>query len=131
MTLSSTEPALAGPSCVLVIEDDHDARVALRNILEEEGYRVVSVTDGRRALDTLERMRAEPPQLILLDLMLPVMDGWQFIERLRAAHGLSQIPIAVISAFEREPPEGVVEYLRKPIKLEALLRLVARHCHRR
>ena len=58
------------------------------------------------------------------------MDGWEFVERLRSTDGLSHIPIAVISAFEREPPDGVVDYLRKPIKPEALLRLVARHCHR-
>lgn len=130
MTPTSTDQALAGPSYVLVIEDDHDIRVAVRNILEDEGYRVLSVTDGRRALEMLERMRGQPPDLILLDLMLPVMDGWEFAERVRSVDGLRRIPIAVISAFERQPPAGAVEYLRKPIKPEALLRLVARHCHR-
>ena len=130
LTPSSTEQALASPGCVFVIEDDHDVRVALRNILEEEGYRVVSVTDGRRALEALQRMRRQPPDLILLDLMLPVMDGWEFAGHVRSIDGLSHVPIAVISAFEREPPDGIVEYLRKPLKPEALLRLVARHCHR-
>lgn len=130
MTPAPTEQALGGFGCVLIIEDNHDVRVALRNSLEDEGYRVLSVTDGRRALELLERLRGQLPELILLDLMLPVMDGWEFAERVRSSEELSHIPIAVISAFDRQPPLGAVEYLRKPIKAEELLRLVARYCRR-
>ncbi len=120
--------AVSSPGCVLVVEDDHDVRVAVRNALEDEGYRVLSVTDGRRALELLDRAGVEPPDLILLDLMLPVMDGWELAARLQSTPHLSGIPIAVMSAFDRIPPAGVVEYLRKPVKPEALLELVARYC---
>ena len=120
--------AVGSPGCVLVVEDDHDVRVAVRNALEDEGYRVLSVTDGRRALELLERAGVEPPDLILLDLMLPVMDGWEFAARLRSTPHLSGIPVAVMSAFDRAPPDGVVEYLRKPVKAEALVELAARYC---
>lgn len=114
--------------CVLVVEDDHDVRVSVRNTLEDEGYRVLSVTDGRRALELLDRAGVQPPDLILLDLMLPVMDGWEFAARLRAIPRLRGIPVAVMSAFEREPPADVVEYLKKPVRAEALLALVAQYC---
>lgn len=116
------------PGAVLVVEDDHDVRVAVRRLLEEEGYRVLSVTDGRLAFELLERLAAPLPDLILLDLMLPVMDGWEVAERLRSTPSLREIPVAAMSAFDRMPPEGIVEFLRKPLKPEALLDLVARYC---
>jgi CheY-like chemotaxis protein len=127
----TTELGLEGPGTVLVVEDDHDVRVAVRIILEDEGYRVLSVTDGRRALEMLERAVTELPSLILLDLMLPVMDGWEFAARLRSAVRFSRIPIAVMSAYDRAPPPGIVALLRKPVKPDALVALAERYCRRR
>jgi CheY-like chemotaxis protein len=114
------------PGRVLVVEDDHDVRVAVRLILEDEGYQVESATDGRRALERLEC--SERPDLILLDLMMPGMDGWEFATRLRAHPRLRSIPIVIISAFDELPPPGVVAFLRKPLKSDAVLQLAERYC---
>ena len=115
-------------STVLVVEDDHDIRVSVRNLLEDEGYRVLTVTDGRAALELLEHT-APSPSLIILDLMLPVMDGWQFAERLRALPRLAGIPIVIMSAYqEPPPPEAVVAFVKKPIDTDMLLHVVDRYC---
>ena len=115
-------------STVMVIEDDHDIRVSVRALLEDEGYKVLTVTNGLSALSTLERA-AELPSLILLDLMLPVMDGWHFAERMRLNPRLANIPVVIMSAYEDPPPpEGVLGFLKKPVDDEALLRVVSAHC---
>src|SRR3954462_5227726 len=97
----AAQEGLEPSGTILVVEDDHDVRVAVRNTLEDEGYRVLSVTDGRRALELLER-GAEPPSVNLLDLMLPVMDGWELAARLRASARLCRIPVVVMTAFDRD-----------------------------
>ncbi|MCA1663621.1 MAG: response regulator [Myxococcales bacterium] len=113
---------------ILVVEDDHDVRVGVRTLLEEEGFRVVTVTDGRAALEILER-ESQAPCVILLDLMLPVMDGWRFAETLRKRPRLAAIPIVIMSAYEEPPPPaGVVGFIKKPVNAEALLRLVTPYC---
>lgn len=120
--------AFESRSTILVVEDDHDIRVSVRNLLEDEGYRVLSVTNGRIALDLLER--ADPaPSLIILDLMLPVMDGWQFAERLRARPRLADIPIVIMSAYDHPPPpKGTVGFVKKPVDTDLLLGVVDRYC---
>ena len=115
-------------STIMVVEDDHDIRVSMRALLEEEGFKVLTVTDGLAALSALERT-AELPSLILLDLMLPVMDGWHFADRIRLNPRLANIPIIIISAYEDPPPpEGVIGFIKKPLNTDALLRLVSAHC---
>lgn len=115
-------------STVMVVEDDHDIRVSMRALLEDEGYKVLTVTNGLAALSVLERC-AELPSLILLDLMLPVMDGWHFADRMRLNPRLANIPIVIVSAYEDPPPpEGVLEFLKKPLNTDALLRVVTAHC---
>lgn len=116
---------------ILVIEDDHDIRVSVRNVLEDEGYTVITVTNGRSALDVLERAAAvgDLPRLIILDLMLPVMDGWHFADRLREDPQLGSLPILIMSAYEDPPPpKGVVGFVKKPVDIEALLRCVSESC---
>src|SRR5439155_12456386 len=81
--------------CVLVVEDDTDGRETLAELLEAEGYPVARAANGRQALDYLQR--AGPPGLILLDLLMPVMDGYQFRQRQRQDPVLASIPIAVVS----------------------------------
>lgn len=116
-------------STVMVIEDDHDIRVSVRALLEDEGYKVLTVTNGLSALSMLERA-AELPSLILLDLMLPVMDGWHFAARMRLNPRLANIPVVIMSAYEDPPPpEGVLGFLKKPVDDEALLRVVSAHCN--
>src|SRR5262245_59582395 len=78
---------------VLIIEDDPDIREALAEILEDEGYATVLAGNGREALDHLAK--SEMPALILLDLMMPIMDGWQFRDEQRRSPSYAAIPVVV------------------------------------
>jgi CheY-like chemotaxis protein len=110
---------------ILIVEDDDDIREALTQILELEGYTVREAANGREALDISAR---EPPSLILLDLMMPVMDGWQFRAEQIKDPALAQIPVVVISADagiqEKVASFGAASVLPKPISLDRLLRAV-------
>jgi CheY-like chemotaxis protein len=111
---------------VLVVDDDEDIRVCLRELLADEGYRVETAVHGRQALDVL--MRGERPCLVLLDLMMPVMDGVELLAHVRARPELSKIPVVVVSAAScAEPPEGT-KLLRKPVPFDAILHEVERFC---
>ena len=112
---------------ILVVEDDHDVRDAMVQVLESEGFTAVAVGDGEEALTQLQG--GLNPCVILLDLMMPRMDGWEFMEEHRRIE--SCIPIIVVSAYssaEQLRSAGVVAYLRKPVDIDALLALVRRHC---
>jgi CheY-like chemotaxis protein len=112
---------------ILVVDDDTDLREMLTQVLEEEGYDVVSLANGREALDYL-RTEA-PPSLVLLDLMMPVMDGWQFRAEQCRDEALARVPVLVISAGWIDPVRNELqgaECLRKPIDVDALLRAIRR-----
>src|SRR5262245_3958654 len=108
---------------ILLVEDDHDIRDALGQILEEEGYRVYGAGNGREALDFLAS--SPVPSLILLDLMMPVMNGWQFREEQLKDKRLAPVPVIVISADPNLQPKAstlnAAAILRKPIALDDLL----------
>lgn len=111
---------------VLLVEDDPDLRETLRAVLEDSGVSVACAANGREALAYLREQEA--PFLVLLDLMMPVMNGWEFrAEQMKDAE-LSRIPVAVLSADSRTAFKaeslGVERYLKKPIQLEELLSLV-------
>ncbi|HEX9242986.1 MAG TPA: response regulator [Anaeromyxobacter sp.] len=111
---------------VLVVDDDPDILDAICDILEAEGYRVARARHGGEAL---ERIEAERPALILLDLMMPVMDGVSFAQALRARPAVSDLPIVVISADgnrQRAAPVGAAGYLAKPFDIDSLLAHVSR-----
>jgi CheY-like chemotaxis protein len=111
---------------ILVVEDDNDVRDAMVQVLESEGYEAIPAVDGLDALARLDGGVA--PSLILLDLMMPRMDGWAFIEEHRRRK--SETPIVVVSAYgsaERVRATGV-DYVRKPVDVDALLALVGRYC---
>jgi CheY-like chemotaxis protein len=114
---------------ILVVEDDADLREALSEVLRDEGYAVAMAADGREALDLLRR--ESRPSLILLDLTMPVMNGWQFRDAQRQDPDLSGIPVVVLSASDRLAekmgPLGVADYVRKPIELSGLLRMIERY----
>jgi CheY-like chemotaxis protein len=119
-----------GTSRILLVEDDTDLREALSQILRDEGYEVEGAAHGREALDKLRG--GQRPCVILLDLTMPVMNGWQFRAEQREDPALSRIPVIVISAGHDLPSQmsalGLEEYVRKPIRLETLLHSLARHC---
>ena len=117
--------------CVLVVDDDGGIRGVLSQILEDEGHRVRSAANGLEALRQLEG--PERPCLILLDLMMPVMNGWEFMSRRSENDSLADIPVVVISADqnvgENAAALGATGYLEKPIDLNVLLDTVQRYCH--
>lgn len=111
---------------VLLVEDDEAIRETLAEMLAEEGYRVSTAMHGAQALDHLtEGLR---PRLILLDLMMPVMDGWQLLRVLHASAELRGIPVIVVSAARDKIPEGARRYLPKPLDLDTLLAAVEHQC---
>ncbi len=112
---------------ILVVDDDAVIRDSLRELLTGEGYGVETAVDGQDALERLGSM--EPPGLILLDLKMPRMDGWQFLARRDGAS--SRIPVVLLSgmAFIRDAP-GVADFIAKPIRPDRLLECVRRFCER-
>ena len=119
-----------GRTDVLLVDDDHDVRGTIEQILTEEGLSVATAVDGEDALGFLETNAAALPRLILLDLMMPVMDGREFLNRARQRPQLAEIPVVIISSgrdVQREAQTlGTAGYLAKPIELEHLLDNVRR-----
>ncbi len=110
---------------ILVVEDDQEIRETLGEILEDNGYEVTLASNGAHALLELVRVR---PTAILLDLMMPVMDGWALRARLEADGALRDIPIVVVSADgnvrDKAAAVGARAFLRKPIRIEDLLQIL-------
>jgi CheY-like chemotaxis protein len=107
---------------VLVVEDHEDSRDALVEALEGAGYQVCWVEDGQSAADLLKH---DVPDLIVLDLMLPVLSGWELLRLLRADPTLTSIPIVVVSAYYTPHRElGAVRFVAKPASPEAVLRAI-------
>jgi CheY-like chemotaxis protein len=121
---ASSEPLhVTSENYILIVEDDFDIRDTLTQILEEEGYRVEGAENGQDALDRLHAGRL--PSLILLDLMMPVMNGWQFRAVQLRDPSLRAIPVVVISANAGLPDNidslSPKHLLSKPIQLDRLL----------
>jgi CheY-like chemotaxis protein len=113
----------------LVVEDDETIRESLSDLLRDEGAELVTAANGREALDSLRA--STPPDLILLDLMMPVMDGWQFRkEQKKLAPELANIPLVVITATGKRPVlVDAAELVMKPLDLNRLFEAVERYCH--
>jgi CheY-like chemotaxis protein len=113
---------------ILVVDDDDDLRETLQTVLEAEGYEVASATNGR---DALAYLRSNPlPCLVLLDLMMPIMDGWEFIQHQEADPKLADLVVIVVTAatdgrLNALAPRTV---LPKPVPFERLLGAVEQHC---
>lgn len=113
---------------ILIVEDDRDIRDVLAEILADEGYHVLLAGDGCEGLD---RLREGPaPALILLDLMMPRMDGFQFREEQLKHIDWREIPIVLLTAGGDLPDKArrleAADALRKPVKIDALLGMIAR-----
>lgn len=113
---------------VLVVEDDPDLRQMMEQLLHLEGFAPVTAPNGREAL-TLLRSGA-PVKAILLDLMMPVMDGWEFRRQQRAEPAFADIPVIVVSAIdpERALELSPVAFFRKPLAFDQVLDCLARLC---
>jgi CheY-like chemotaxis protein len=114
--------SVEGPAHILVVEDDPDIRESIVEVLEDAGYRVSAAGDGRQALEVLEAA-SEKPRVILLDLMMPVMNGYQFREEQLARAELAAIPVLVITADANAKAGGLkaAGLLQKPLKIQPLL----------
>ena len=110
---------------VLIVDDDPDIRDALGECLRYEGYGVHAAADGRAALDRLEF--GLKPDVILLDLMMPVLNGFDVLEALKQRPDWQSIPVVVVSAnrgYDADDLAGAVSILRKPVNVDQLLEVV-------
>ena len=124
------EDAEPGERCVLVVEDESDALDSIVELLDGEGYHAVGAHNGQEALDALRS--GLHPRLILLDLKMPVMDGWDFCAVLAADREFAEIPIAIVTASASLPTLPArrhdAGFFVKPINFERLLRTVRQIC---
>jgi CheY-like chemotaxis protein len=115
---------------VLVVDDDEDIRIVIGEVLELAGYRTITATDGEDALTLLRR---DPGLgLVLLDMMMPGVDGWEFRRRQLAEPALARVPVVVLSGAgntEQIAREiGADGFLSKPVSKKDLLEMVSRYC---
>ena len=114
---------------VLVVDDDYDIREALTDFLRHEGYAVEEASNGQEALKRLKGRLG--PDLILLDLMMPIMNGWQFCAEYARSSSPPTVPVVIMTgddSIERKADSvGAAGYLKKPIDLDTLLDTVERH----
>ena len=118
------------PKKVLVVEDDTDNRCIVAKVLSVEGYQVIEANDGVQAL---ARVREERPDVILMDLALPNMDGWEATRQLKSDPATRAIPVVALTAFamrgdeERAREAGCDDYLPKPARPAAIRAIVKKH----
>ncbi len=117
----------AQPKSILVIDDDPGIRDALQDVLELENYKVYTADNGQHALSILETI--ERPNLILLDLMMPVMTGWQFLQSVKADQRHASIPVVVFSAASEKKGDlsQATAIVRKPVEVDGLIEIVEKH----
>lgn len=111
---------------VLVVEDEEDLREMIREALELNGYTVVTAADGRQALVRLSGI--EHLCLVLIDLLMPGMNGWDLFQELKGRSELDRVPIVVYSSVADRAPKGVTRTLQKPLTFGELLSTVREYC---
>ena len=119
------------PKLILIVEDDRDVARLLAEVLETEGYRTAIAANGCEALDHL-RKNHHRPDLILLDMMMPVMDGWKFREEQQKLPALASIPVVTVTADGDARGKAAsiqaAGYIAKPLSIDSLLDEVERIC---
>src|SRR5690606_24478191 len=114
---------------VLVVDDDEPFRTEIVEALQRSGYSVVSAGDGREALEYLRGQST--PALVILDMMMPLRDGWSLFEAVKGDPHLSSVPIVLLTCVGESQdigPGDVTGYLRKPVRMKTLLRIAEQHC---
>jgi len=116
-------------SKILIVDDDADLVAVEKAILEREGYKVVTAGNGKEGL---VQTRKEKPDLIILDIVMPVMDGYLFANEFNNDKTISKIPVVALTSYVESPldqpvPFDVVEYVSKPIKPKDLVLLVNKY----
>jgi CheY-like chemotaxis protein len=120
--------ASASECPVLIVEDDADLREMMAQLLTLEGFAAATVSNGREALAYLRTNVA--PDVILLDLMMPVMDGWEFRREQQRDRDMAGVPVIVLSALDQPRAVDVQAdaFLKKPLDFDRLLELIRRYC---
>ncbi|WP_408095953.1 response regulator [Peredibacter sp. HCB2-198] len=112
---------------ILIVEDDDDIRNVMIDLLESEGYTTKAATNGKEALDALGSMAK--PCLVLLDMMMPIMNGRQFLDTIMSDTLLAPIPVLIVSAVaDKTNTEGSIGFLKKPIDIDVVLNVVSQYC---
>ena len=111
---------------VLLVEDEEDLRELMRDALELSGYHVVAARDGQEALDELDDI--DSLCVVLLDLVMPRMNGWDFYAKMRERTALVDVPVIVHSSSPIHAPAGVSRVLQKPVEFERLLSVIQEYC---
>jgi CheY-like chemotaxis protein len=105
---------------ILIVEDDRSIRDMMKSVLELEGYSVIAAENGKQGIEALES--SVPPNVILLDMMMPVMSGWDFLDFIRANAQMSKIPVVIVSAYSEIAKSVKPQvFVPKPIHLRNLL----------
>jgi two-component system cell cycle response regulator DivK len=116
--------------CILVVEDQEDLRAILRDFLSASGYSVIEAVDGA---ESVAKAASQRPDLVLMDIQLPVLDGYDATRQIKALPGLAAIPIIAVSSFamkgdeEKARASGCDDYVTKPYSPVDFLRLVRRY----
>jgi CheY-like chemotaxis protein len=113
---------------VLVVEDEEELREMMREALELNGYSVATAQEGQEALEAIAKI--EHLCLVLLDLLMPGMNGWDFFMKMRERPEFASVPVVVHSSAADRAPAGVTRVLKKPIELDRLLSVVGEYCTR-
>lgn len=109
---------------ILAVDDSNTNIVLLQGILHDEGYQIITATDGKEALRLIEK---DPPDLVLLDLMMPKIDGFKFMEELQKKQQYKEIPVLVVSArtedenIEKAKALGAAGFIKKPLKIQSFI----------
>lgn len=109
---------------VLVVEDDLDTRDFIGDLLADAGHDVIPADSGKQALDYLLTTTESPPDLVVLDLMLPLVSGWQVLEMMRSDERLAGVPVIVTTGVSRDRPPGATMVLKKPFSVVELLQAI-------
>ncbi len=125
-TMTSVSPS----KLILIVEDDPDVALSMGDVLESEGYRIAIAGNGSEAIDELKK--GTRPDLILLDMMMPVMDGWKFREEQRRLPDVEAIPVVTVTADGdargKAASVQAAAHLSKPVTIDGLLDVVERLC---
>ena len=111
----------ATANTVLLVEDDYDVRDTLQDLLESEGFDVIPAANGKQAIDFLRYAKPGGDFVVVLDLMMPMVSGWEVLDLLTKDSRLSRIPVIVLSALVTERPPRAQEFVRKPFTMQTLV----------
>ena len=113
--------SVGGCRTILLVEDDPDVRDSLQDILEDEGFDVVPASNGKQAIDFLTLNDPPRDDLVILDLLMPMVSGWEVLEHMSAEPRLAGVPVIVLSAIVTPRPARAQGFVRKPFSVEAFV----------